>query len=140
PRTRRAINTNSTSAFSLLTFVLRRVAQSFPGRGDPFHDRQFVCWRKVTIPGGHGDRLVTRRLLNLLDHGAGHRKPRSQGVPIAVPNVLADPRLFQAGFKPRPRVELSLAPLERIVKYTSHYSTRLRGENQEAPCATLTTY
>jgi len=54
----------------------------------------------MAIAGRHGDRFVTRRFLNLFDCGAGYRQPRTEGMPVAVPNVAAYASLFETRLEP----------------------------------------
>ena len=56
--------------------------------------------RQMAVARRHRDRFVTRRLLDLLDAGTGHRQPGAEGVPVAVPDVLGDARFFHRGMKP----------------------------------------
>lgn len=75
-------------------------ARLFGSRGDALNHRQLVRRRQVTVAGRHRNRFVTRSLLNLLDRGSGHCKQGAKGVPVRVPNVAGDARIFEAGLKP----------------------------------------
>ena len=46
-----------------------------------------MIWRKMGMPGGHGDCLVPRQFLNLLDRRSRHRQPTAKCVAVAVPDV-----------------------------------------------------
>jgi len=54
----------------------------FGSRRDSLHHRQLMCRGKVAVTGGHDDRLVTRRFLNLFDRRASHRQPGTKCVPV----------------------------------------------------------
>ena len=41
----------------------------------------------MTVTSGHGDRLVPGSFLDLLDGRTRHCKPRTERVPVAVPDV-----------------------------------------------------
>src|ERR1700735_3763803 len=62
----------------------------------------------MTVPSGHRDRLVTGRLLDFLDGRTRHRKPGTERVPVAVPDVARYLRGRQTGLEPGPGVEASL--------------------------------
>jgi hypothetical protein len=59
----------------------------------------------MAIPRSHRHGLMTGSLLNFLDAGPRHCQPRAERVPVAMPDVAADARIFQAGMKPGSRIE-----------------------------------
>lgn len=72
----------------------------FGSRGDALNHRQLMRWRKVAVTGRHGNRLVARRFLNLFDRGSSHCQPGAERVPVRVPHVACDARIFKTGLKP----------------------------------------
>ncbi len=82
----------------------------------------------MTVPGGHGDRLVASEFLNLFDRRTRHRQPRAERVAVAVPNVALDLCILQAGYEPRARVEPRALPNEdRIGGVEEFVPQRLEG-------------
>jgi len=56
--------------------------------------------REMAVTGRHGDRLMARRLLNLFDRRSCHSQPGAESMPVRVPDVSCDARLFETGLKP----------------------------------------
>ena len=71
----------------LVHVVLFSASARLAGPGDAFDHRKPVLRRQVAVAGRHGDRLVPRGLLNLLNRRSGHCQPRAEGVTVRVPNV-----------------------------------------------------
>ena len=72
---------------------------------DPLHDRLSMLWGEMTIAGGHRDRLVPGRFLDILDRGSGHRQPRTECVPVGVPYIVLNSSFLQTRPKPGSIIE-----------------------------------
>ena len=64
----------------------------------------------MTVPGGHGDRLVASEFLNLFDGCTCHREPRTERMAVRVPDVAFYLRVLQAGNEPGASVEARALP------------------------------
>ena len=78
---------------------------------NPIDDRKPVLRREMAVARRHRDRLVASEFLNLFDRCSGHRQPGAEGVPIGVPDIVRDLRLFQTWLEPGSRVESALRSL-----------------------------
>ena len=68
--------------------------------GNPVDDALIVGRTQVTVLRCHLNGLVACSNLDLFDTRSVHRKPRAEGMTVAVPYVVDDRRLFETRMEP----------------------------------------
>jgi len=70
-----------------------------------------MLWGEMAVARRHRDRLVAGEFLDLFDGCSGHCQPGAKRVPVGVPDIVRNLRIFQARLEPGSCVESSLRSL-----------------------------